>query len=184
MADNYLENKMEEHRRSMASSGGKPRHAVSSRLSSHGAPRRGRLVVDFPPMNVLIVSAGGGDMALLERVAATFRSIDASVDLCAPAGAAGMAAQRVGACFLGLTANNFEALLSDVMARRKGAVDAVVALDRGAVELIGERAGGRFATCLTTVPDVGPSWLSIAGLADGDTLRQAYLLALLAQPRR
>lgn len=182
MADNFLENRMEQHRRDMAA-GARPRHALSSRLSSHGAPRPGRLVVDFPPMNVLVVATALADPLLIDHVVATFRGVDAKVDLIAPQAAA-KAAQRSGACFLGLTDGNFGALIENVMSRRAAGVDAIIALDSDAAALARDVAVASSATAVTVVPDAVDPWRTIARLADDDAVMQARLLALLSLPRQ
>ncbi|MCM1110758.1 MAG: hypothetical protein NC336_06090, partial [Clostridium sp.] len=99
MADNYLENRMEEHQRRQDSAAGKPRHALSSRTASSSAPRPGRLVTDYGLTTVCIVAADGDDTSasLAGALAVAFRQIDARVDLNIPCGRRGRElAQQTG----------------------------------------------------------------------------------------
>lgn len=104
MADNYLENKMEQHLRS--SSG----QAVK-RVRSTYRPGPHELVLEFPQLRVLVIDGAKGRG---RDIVAAYRSIGALVDFTAIDRHAGAAtAQATGARFLPVTGDD-DSLLSMV----------------------------------------------------------------------
>lgn len=118
MADNYLENKMEQHLRS--SSG----QAVK-RVRSTYRPGPHELVLEFPQLRVLVIDGAEGRG---RDIVAAYRSIGALVDFTGIDRHAGAAtAQATGARFLPVTGDD-DSLLS--MAHRsvtdRGGLDVVI----------------------------------------------------------
>lgn len=122
MADNYLENRMEQHR--LQSSAVKARHTVSGTTASARSPRIGRMIVDFDP-ELRVFVAAMVISPLLEAIVAEFRKLDAKVDFsCRTDAAASRLAQRCGARYLPMDAS---VALAECLNYRKG-VDVVVAV--------------------------------------------------------
>jgi len=118
MADNYLENKMEEHRRT----GGGP---AIRRLRSTYRPGPHELVLDFPELRVLVID---GDEGRGREIVAAYRSIGALVDFTGIDRHAGAAtAQATGARFLPVTGDD-DSLLSMVhrSVTDRGGLDVVI----------------------------------------------------------
>lgn len=118
MADNYLENKMEQHLRS--SSG----QAVK-RMHSTYRPGPHELVLEFPQLRVLVIDGAKGRG---RDIVAAYRSIGALVDFTAIDRHAGAAtAQATGARFLPVTGDD-DSLLSMVhrSVTDRGGLDIVI----------------------------------------------------------
>lgn len=132
MADNYLENKMEEHRSRM--NGSTPRHAVSSRLSSASKPRPGRLVTDYPEMVVAVVD--GGDELLVTELVRALRSVDFKVDIVSENKGLSLLAQRTGARFVPCASRSTVQALEAGAASRGVSCDAVIHLGSDRIMIV------------------------------------------------
>lgn len=126
MADNYLENKMEEHRRNQCGAGQRP----AVRRTSPGL-KPGQIAVDFPPGLRVVVT--GGASGIGRAIVKAFRKIDARVDFIDRDIRLGnRVAQETGARFI-------PADIADA-ASLDSAIGRIIA-DRGDIDIVVNNAG-------------------------------------------
>lgn len=176
MADNYLENKMDEHRRRMSA----PR--TGARSSYMSLPPHS-LVTSYPELRVIIPDASTDTgVAMVEA----FRSIDSKVDFAMlPGRTASELAQRTGSRFHPLKdRDGYKTFIRRVIADRGGA-DIIAGCGTkaipGVIEALAERCGAHKVVLTGISPDAInlPCDIDLLTLPSGISPKVAAALALL-----
>lgn len=127
MADNYLENRMEEYRAG--------RLAPKARIvRSSKSPDKNELRLKYPPLNVAVF---GGAFPFVEEIVKGFRSVDCSVAVChADSKCCSLLAQKSGCRYYPFDPTNqeeAERVIDDIVGHW-GAVDVVIDLRAVSIE--------------------------------------------------
>ncbi len=127
MADNYLENRMEEYRAR--------RLAPKARIvRSSKSPDKNELRLKYPPLNVAVF---GGAFPFVEEVVRCFRSVDCSVAVChTDSKRCSVLAQKSGCRYYPFNPANqdeVEGVIDDIV-EHWGAVDVVIDLRAVSIE--------------------------------------------------